>query len=267
MSRNHLGRCAALLCCALLCGAPVARAADAKDAEQVLSCMRANSSSALRTQKITMDVRERGIPVRSLAGWLYTMRDHAGLLRVNLRITEPEALAGGAYLINQTADAPRGGMYVYLPSVGRVRKLSGSVADGALMGTQFSYVEFKQLQSAFGDLHATLETPEDIEGRRVEVLSFRGFDSSQSRYSGARAWIDQQSCVPLKADFMAGTKVLKRMIAPASSIRRDGAVYYVQQLQMRDLENDALTELRSEKGSTRSTAAKLFDPETFYTAN
>lgn len=256
------------LLCAVLCSLPLAApAADAGTADEVLSCMRANSSSALRTQKITMDVREHGIPVRSLAGWLYTMRDSAGLLRVNLRITEPEALAGGAYLISQARDAPRGGMYVYLPSVGRVRKLSGSVADGALMGTQFSYVEFKQLQSAFGDLHATLETPDAIEERRVEVLSFRGFDNRESRYTSARVWVDQQSCVPLKADFMAGAKVLKRMIAPASAIRRDGSSNYLVQLQMRDLENDALTELRAQKGSTRSTPAQLFDPETFYTAN
>jgi hypothetical protein len=254
------------------CCAQTAYAADAKDAAQVLGCMQANSPTALRTQKVTLDVREHGIPVRSLSGWLYTMRDGAkgaapGMLHVNLRITEPEALAGGAYLITQTQDYLRSGMYVYLPSVKRVRKVTGSVADGSLMGTQFSYGEFKQLQSAFGDLRATLETADAIEGRRVEVLSFRGFDNRESRYTSARVWVDQQSCVPLRADFSVGSTVLKRMIAPASAIRRDGNSYYLVQLQMRDLENDALTELRSEKGSTRSTPAKLFDPETFYLVN
>jgi hypothetical protein len=266
--RRRYAVLAGLMLCAAL-ATQTAQAAPAKSAGDVLTCMRSNNATTLRTQKVTMDVREHGIPVRSLSGWLYTMRDNAngaapGMLRANLRITEPEALAGGAYLITQTQDYLRNGMYVYLPSVKRARRVTGSVADGSLMGTQFSYNEFKQLQSAFGDLQATLEPAEQIEGRGVDVLSFRGFDGKESRYTSVRAWIDQQSCLPLKADFYSGNKVLKRMIAPVDAIHRDGSIYYLQQFQMRDLENDALTELRSQKGSTHSTAAKLFDPETFF---
>lgn len=258
-----------LLMTALLCGIAAVQAADAGDASRVLSCMRSNTPASLRTQNVTMELREHDVVVRSLRGRLYLLRDTAGaaapgVLRANLRITEPEALAGGAYLITQTQDYLRSGMYVYLPSVKRVRRITGSVADGSLMGTQFSYNEFKQLQSAFGDLQATLEPPGKIDGRSVDVLSFHGFDGRESRYTGVRAWIDQQSCLPLKVEFSEGSRVLKRLSAPASAIQRDGSIWYLQQIEMRDLQNDASTLLTAEKGRASSAPSKLFDPASFY---
>ena len=50
-----------------------------------------------------------------------------------------------------TDDYLRDGMFVYLPAVKRVRRVTGTFADGALMGTNFSYFDFKQLQNTFGD--------------------------------------------------------------------------------------------------------------------
>lgn len=279
MSRNHdrrrsfghwpVTRIAAPLLM-LLC-ADLAAAADARDLPQLLACMRSNSPTALRAQDVTMQVHEHGTVVRTLRGRLYVIRDKLsgaapGVLRANLRITEPDALAGAAYLITQTQDYLHSGMYVYLPSVKRVRRVTGSVADGSLMGTQFSYYEFKQLQSAFGDLQATLEKPATIDGREVEVLSFKSLapDAKESRYSSVRAWIDRESCLPLKAEFYEGQRVLKRLSAPASAIRRDGAIWYLQQLEMRDLQADAHTTLSSEQARAGSSVAQLFDPETFY---
>jgi len=268
--RRIFGACAlALLLSGMMGAGTASAAAAARDAAQVLACMRANSPPALRAQNVTMEVYEHQSLVRTLRGRLFVQRDKAagaapGVLRANLRITEPGALAGAAYLITQTQDYLHSGMYVYLPSVKRVRRVTGSVADGSLLGTQFSYNEFKQLQSAFGDLQATLEAPETLDGRSVERLSFRGIDGKEARYSSVRAWIDQQSCLPLKAEFYEGARAAKRLTAPASAIRRDGAIWYLQQLEMHDLRGDAYTRLSTEKASTGSAAAKLFDPENFY---
>ncbi|MDB5970516.1 MAG: outer rane lipoproteinsorting protein [Hydrocarboniphaga sp.] len=96
------------------------------------------------------------------------------------------------------------------------------------------------------------------------VLRTQNVTMEESRYTSVRAWLDQESCLPLKAEFYEGTRPLKRLIAPASSIRREGSIWYLQQIEMHDLQNDAYTTLSSEKGRASSAPAKLFDPTSFY---
>lgn len=243
-----------------------------RELPQLLACMRANSPTRLRGQRVTMELREHGELMRTLRGQLYVKRDTVpgsganGTLRANLRITEPEALAGGSYLITQTQDYLHSGMYVYLPSVRRVRRITGSVADGSLMGTQFSYDEFKQLQSAFGDLQATLETPTTLDGRDVEQLLFASAGGKDARYDRVRAWVDRESCLPLKAEFYDGERVVKRLSAPASAIQHDGGLWYLKRIDMLDVLADATTTLSAEPMAVVGSPAKLFDPEQFYKA-
>ncbi len=161
-------------------------------------------------------------------------------------------------------------MYVYLPSVGRVRRVSGSFADGALLGTNFSYNDFRQLENAFVGSTARLEGSDRIEGRPVNVLRFQPAPNPQappSRYSVVRAWVDQQSCLPLKADFYEGTTVRKQLRASVAALRQSGDYWYVTELQMRDLLEGSQTVLRV-MGVTagHELPGSYFSPQLFYLA-
>ena len=48
-----------------------------RDLPQLLACMRANSPTRLRGQKVTMELREHGELMRTLRGQLYVKRDTA----------------------------------------------------------------------------------------------------------------------------------------------------------------------------------------------
>lgn len=252
------------LALALLCGAP-ARADEAP--QKVFDCMRANLPPTLRVQRIELENTDRSGSSRTLQGRLYALRENSGgqdLMRVMLRIDAPDYLAGASYLVRQGAAGAEDQMYVYLPSVNRVRRVVGDAGYDSLLGTNFSYVDFKQLESGFSDAAAVLEAPQQLEQRPVYVLSLKARAEAPG-YSAVRAWIDQKTCVALKADFYEGAAVRKEFSGPASALRQSGAYWYLGQAQMRDLRDGTTTQLRIlDLSSSAELPTRLFDARLFY---
>ena len=156
-------------------------------------------------------------------------------------------------------------MFVFMPAVGRVRRISGSFADGPMMGTKFSYFEFKQMSNAFGDLAGSYIREEQIEGRRTHVVEFKPIEGLDTRYTSVTAWVDQPTCLISKAEFMEGKKVIKNLIAPAAGLRKAGDQWYHSELVMHDLTDDAKTKMTLENVTTNEELSNYrFHPKTFY---
>jgi hypothetical protein len=196
------------------------------------------------------------------------MRDK-GLLRAMVHIAEPSDLAGASYLVRETSGADHADeMYMFLPAVNRVRRITGASADGSFLGTDFSYNDIKEIENAFGDTDGKLDKPESIEQRPMYVLSFKPKAGQGSRYSQLRAWIDQKTCVALKVDFYEGDAVRKEMSAPASALQQSGNYWYLSQATMQDLKDHTNTKLRVVGLSGGSDiASRYFDPHSFYLGN
>lgn len=240
----------------------------ADDAQKIVGCMRANVPPHLVIGRVVLTSFDRGGGARTVTGRLFTRRDGGGpaaLMQATLRIDGPAELRGAAYHVRETQDYLRDGMFVYLPAVRRVRRITGSFADGSLLGTDFSYFDFKQLQNAFGDLAATLEPAEPINGRPAHVLRFRALEGTETRYSGARAWIDREACVAVRAEFLEGNKVVKELSSPEGSLKRAGKVWYVSQIEMREPAAGTRTVLLLGRlDADAAPPARLFDPTSFY---
>ncbi len=251
---------------ALLLSTP-ARADEAL--QKVFDCMRANLPPTLRVQHIELENTDRSGSSRTLKGRLYAMRqnsgDGEGLLRAVLRIDVPDYLAGAAYLVRQGKRGADDEMYVFLPSVNRVRRVIGDAGYDSLLGTNFSYVDFKQLENGFGDAVATLEAPQQIEQRPVYVISAKAQPGAVGGYSAIRSWVDQKTCVALKADFYDGSAVRKEFTAPAAALKQSGVYWYLSQAQMRDLHDGTTTQLRIlDVSSSEELPTRLFDPRLFH---
>lgn len=259
--------------CALLIVLSVTSAHGQDAAQTVIECMRANLPGSLRAQKLEFSTSNSIGDTRTLQARLFvTHEPEAGgkkLLRSMLRLDAPAHLAGAAYLIRETTeDYLRDGMFVYLPSVRRVRRVTGTFADGALMGTDFSYYDFRQLQSAFGDLSATLDRPLEVDGRRAHGLLFKPLPEMETRYSSVRAWVDQQTCVPLRVNFHEGDAIRKQLSSPKATIKQAGSHWYAGEMVMHDLLNDSRTKLKIlEVSAGEKISDRYFQPGTFYTAH
>jgi len=231
--------------------------------DKLLQCMRANVPPTLRIQDIELQATDRAGGARKLKGKLYAMRDK-GLLRATVRIDLPSDLAGASYLMRET-EAHNNEMYMFLPALNRVRRIAGASADGSFLGTDFSYNDVKEIENAFGDDDATLEKPEQIEQRPVDVLSFKPKPDQSSRYSLLRAWIDRKTCVALKVDFFEGETLRKELSAPVAALQQSGTYWYLSEALMRDLKDQTSTALRVVGVSSGAgLAGRYFDPFSFY---
>lgn len=236
----------------------------ADDAQKVLECMRGNVPSSLRVQDIELISTDRSQGSRSLRGKLFAQNE-ASRVRVMLKVSAPENLAGSAFLLREAAKVSEQGMYVYLPSVRRVRRITGEFADGALLGSDFSYQEFRHLQNSFQDLSSTLEPAELIEQRPVHVLLSVPQAGSPANTARIRSWVDQQTCVPLKVEFYQNQSLQKVLTIPVSALKRSNQRWYPAEASIRDVKAGTSSQLRVlgvESGSKISKGS--FEPSLFY---
>ncbi|WP_022977476.1 outer membrane lipoprotein-sorting protein [Nevskia ramosa] len=254
------------LCSGLLAASLGARADDAT--QKVLNCMRANIPPSLQIKEVELASVDRSGAERLLKGKVYVSRDN-GLIRVLLRISKPNDLDGAAYLMREGGASKKDDIFLYLPALQRVRKISGGSADAPLLGTDFSYNDMKQLQAAFGDSQTSLDKPTILEQRPVHVLQLQPPAGSGARYSRVRTYVDQKTCVALKAEFFEGNVLRKELSAPADSLKRADGYWYLSDLTMRDVKENTSTRLKvvGVVGSEQELPSRLFDPTSFYRGN
>jgi hypothetical protein len=245
--------------------------AQAQDqAQNVLDCMRANVPQRLSVKGLELTAFDRGGGSRTLKGRLYVGRDKGpsgkDLISATLFVDLPPELKGAAYLVKETDDYLRDGMFVYLPAVRRVRRVTGTFADGALLGTNFSYFDFKQLQNAFSDVSAKYEAAADVNGRPAHVLSYTVLEGAETRYTGGKLWIDQQACVVVKGEFYeAGSRVAKRFGSPPGALRQSGPTWYLAESEMQEPASGTRSTVRVTKLDTQGAVPnRYFDPNLFY---
>jgi hypothetical protein len=241
-------------------------------ADKVIHCMRADVPDTVRVDALEFASSDRQGSTQTLKGKLFAMHETpkpgAGFMHAMLRIEDPSQLKGASYLVRETDDYLRDGMFVYLPSIRRVRRVTGTFADGSLLGTSFSYYDFKQYTEAFGDLEPTLEKPETFDGRSVDVLSFKALPGVETHYSGARAWVDQKTCVVMKAEFYEGDKTRKRLTGSAAALTQSNGYWFLSQAEMVDTVQGTRTVVKMDKvTSGGELSSRYFDPTTFYLGN
>lgn len=246
-----------------LCGV-----AGADTPQKVLDCMRANLPPSLRMQDFELTTTDQDASTHVLRGRLYGLREQdasADHVRAMLYVKEPANLAGSAFLLREATGTRDQGMYVYLPSVRRVRRVTGEFADGALLGSAFNYQDFKQFQNAFDGLATTLEAAEVIEQRPVYVLSSKPLAGSPSSYSRIRSWVDQQTCVPLKVEFYQQKTLRKQLNVSVKALQQSNNFWYASEVTIRDLKEGRSSQLRVLKVESGGKLSKnYFDPQLFY---
>lgn len=235
-------RCRTVIVAAIWACLPnLVQAADA-ELEGVLSCMRANIPKTVQIKDVELIATDRTGGKRTLRGRFYGTREDERL-RATVKIVAPADLSGAAYLLRER---PSGGdeMYVYVPALNKVRRVVGAAADGSLWGTDISYGDIKQLNNAFSGGNTKLEPAAVLDGRAVHVLAATPTADQPSRFSLMRSWVDKKTCMVLKAEFIEGKTVRKRLLVDPKSLKQSGAHWYAGEAVMNDLQQGTRTELK-----------------------
>jgi outer membrane lipoprotein-sorting protein len=110
----------------------------------------------------------------------------------------PANVAGTRFL---TMDTASGGSdrWIYLPSLGRTRRIAASESGGSFMGTDFSYDDISSMDREMAlDTH-TLLREETLNGNSCYVIQSVPKDSS-FQYSKTISWIDKASFLIYKTE-------------------------------------------------------------------
>ena len=246
----------------LIAGALPQRAAAGPAEDKLRACMRANIPQTLRIQEFDLSATDRAGSTRLLRGRLFAKSEN-DKLRAMLRLVAPADVSGASYLLREGEKSDE--MYVFLPALNKVRRITGASSDGPLFGTDLSYADIKQINNAFGGSAPTVEGSETLDGRKVQRLSVKPHAETGSRYSLIRAWVDESTCVALKAEFLEGATVRKRLVSPAASLTKSGSYWYPAQATMSDLKEGSRTVLKvTGVKSGDDLANRYFDTRNFY---
>jgi hypothetical protein len=249
-----------MLAWALATMSSAVRADEALDS--VIGCMRSNIPNTVQIKEVELIAADRVGASRTLRGRLYGTRED-DRLRAMMKIGSPSDLAGAAYLMREKPGGDE--MYVYVPALQKVRRITGAGVDGALWGTDISYGDVRQLNNAFTAGRSVLEGAGELAGRKVHHLSVTPDPAEASRFSVVKVWVDQQTCVSLRADFMEGSVVGKRMEVDPAALRQTGEHWYAGEALMKDLKEGTQTRLKVlGVSSDVNLSGRYFNPSTFY---
>lgn len=116
-----------------------------------------------------------------------------------LEYLSPADVAGTKFL---TVDDESGEtlMWLYLPALGRERRIAGSATQDNFMGTDFTYEEIGSIGTFTKDYDAERladETYQDVENYVLRLEPH----SADSKYSFVKMWVWKEHFIPLRVEF------------------------------------------------------------------
>ena len=217
-----------------------AAAAELQTAEQIGDCHRGSFPDDSSVQTISMNAKDRIGAVTTSRARIYWKKFDDGLSRVMMRFFDPPDLRGTGLLMIEKKD--RNDMFIYLPELGRVKRITSRMTSSSMFGTDFSYEEFERMQGIAKSAPVTRGEDGAVDGRPAYVLEARPTPESNSAYERIVSFIDKETCVLLRSEFYErGDRARKVLTAKTSTLGRAGDVWLAREYLMRDLRDQTET--------------------------
>nr|WP_242513362.1 outer membrane lipoprotein-sorting protein [Halochromatium salexigens] len=192
----------------------------------------------------TMILTEAGREPRVRRLYSYR-RDGAGGEVANLiRFTAPADIADTGLLTIDRADGSTD-QWVYLPALGRDRRIPSSRKGGRFVGSDLFYEDLQD-RKVDEDRHRWLRQ-ETLEGVTTEVLESIPTDPDNSVYGRRLSWIHPKTLIPMRIDFYqpGGKTPFKRL--RVYKVERIQGYWTVTDSLMQDLESGHQTRLTADE--------------------
>jgi outer membrane lipoprotein-sorting protein len=207
---------------------------------EIESCMKQNLPKSTAVQSIELRVVDRSHYEQILEADIFIKRFAEDQSRVMMVFHEPVDVRGARFLIVEKQ--PQNDMYIYMPGLFKVRRITSKKISSSIMGTDFSYEDFERIQGMLTDISAEQLPDETLSGRPVYVLA--SFPEEGSGYTRVATYIDKQTCIPLKTElFERGDHLRKQMTIDPGHIKQVDGIWYPTELLMQDLRDKTETTL------------------------
>jgi len=239
-------RCVSALAVVLLGAAP---AIGLETASEIEDCMQANFPTDSSVQTVQMNSYDRMGSENRMRAKIYWQKDKEAHSKVLMRFDDPPDMRGSSILMIEKAG--RNDMFMYLPELKRVRRITSHMMSGSMFGTDLSYEDFERMQGMADDATTERLADADAFGRSAYVLQQTPAADSGSEYEKVVSYIDQKTCVPLRVEFFTrGNHLRKVLEADPSTLAKGASGWLTHKLAIRDLRDETHTEVALEKIET-----------------
>ena len=231
----------------LAIGLATSAAAEPETVEEIDACIRANRPEQTSVATLTFRAMDRVGSVTEKSGTLTWKNFDNGLSRVVLRFHYPNDLRGSAVLLIEKKEKLPD-MFMCLPALQKVRRVTTRMVSSSMFGTDFSYEDFQRLQGYSQSLTSRRLEDAVVAGRPVYVVERTLAADSGSAYERIVDYVDRETCVPLKTEsHESGGRLRKALSADPAKIERIEGLWVSRSNVMRDLLDETETSLDVEK--------------------
>ena len=227
--------------------------------EVVTACIEKNSPARGSVQTIELRARDRSGYEQVLQANTYLKRTADAPARILMHFNEPVDIRGARFLIIE--NSPQNDMYMYMPGLFKVRKITSKRISSSILGTDFSYEDYERLHGVFSDLRAEQADDALLGGRPVHVIN--SYPEADSGYDRITTYIDTETCVSLRTELYENDQQLRKVLSvSADDIRKTGNIFVPHMLLMKDLRDKTETRMIVEDVQIDVPLDDaLFDPE------
>jgi len=228
----------------LVWGSPALPAGGLRTVEEIQACNDDNLPERTSIETVSLQAKDRIGAITTSKAKLYWRRFDDGLSKVMMRFFAPPDLRNSALLMLEN-EKRANDLFIYLPELGRVKRITSRMTSSSMFGTDFSYEEFERLQGMATRSPSVLLGNRSIEGRPAYLIEMRPTEESKSAYERIRSFIDHETCTVLRSEFYErGDAPRKVLSAVVSSITHEAEdVWVVRRFVMRDLRDETETEM------------------------
>lgn len=234
-----------VLCPSLGLASASSSAAPLDTVEQIEACVEANQPDGSSVQTILVRSVNRVGSTTDLRAKIYWQQDEQKRNKVLMRFDSPPDMRGSAILLVE--EDGRNDMFMYLPELRRVRRITTHMVSGSMFGTDFSYEDFERLQGMADNASGERMPDAEAGGRATYVIRYTPDSDSGSEYSHVLSFVDQQTCVPLRMElFEAEDRLRKVLQVDPASLTEESSGWIARSLEMRDLRDETRTTMAIE---------------------
>lgn len=208
----------------------------------VESCIRKNAPEATAVQDIRLRSEGPMFQEKILTATVYVKHLPDGNSNLLATFKEPEDIRGSRLLFLEKK--PHNEIYLYMPALFKVRRISSGRISSSMYGMDFSYEDFQWLYNTLSTSDSEQRPDAVVDGQPMYVLAVVPEEESGSKYGEVVSYFDKSSCVIRKVEFYgANHKLEKELSADASAVKRVGGILVPRLFRMHDLKKDSETEL------------------------
>ena len=209
---------------------------------QVESCIRSNEPGSTVIQKIELRSIDRAGYEKTLVADTYLKRFPDDTSRLLAYFREPDDIIGTRLLVIEKP--PGNEMYMYMPSLFKIRRINSKRISSSMYGSDFSYEDIERFYNMVSSEQPVQAPDAVLDGEPMYVLETRPDEASGSLYSAVVAYFEKQDCVIRRVDFFeSGDSLRKQLVADPGSVATLGSIKLPREFVMTDLRGNTRTTL------------------------